>query len=186
MPGDKDESLVFQEFLEFQAADEIVIVLTPLGAPVGMIERGSLDFGIIVCEVDDQLIGAGRKGLQHFFVGIEPQRLGNAWNNLDDGVEENGVGVDGEFIETRVADEESGQMVSAGSGEIDLEEIVGRDDGAHVRVEMREVNAGGGGFIDLGVRFGFDIGHLGVGDDVLGKEGKVTIGVEKAGAFGLR
>ena len=96
------------------------------------------------------MIGAGRKGLQHFFVGIEPLRLGNAWSNLDDGVEENGVGVEDEFFETRVADEESGQMVSAGSGEIHLEEIVGRDDGAHMGVEMREVNAGGCGFIDLG------------------------------------
>ena len=52
-PGDQDETLVFQEILEVGALDQVEIVLTPLGAPIGMIESGALNFRVVVGEVDD-------------------------------------------------------------------------------------------------------------------------------------
>ena len=64
-PRDEDEVLVDQEFLEFRIADEVVIVLTPLRSPIGMIEGGSLDLGVVVGKVDDEMIVARRKRLEH-------------------------------------------------------------------------------------------------------------------------
>ena len=94
-PGDKDEVLVFEEFLEFGVLDEVGIVLTPLSTPVRMIERRALDFGVIMSEVNDELIGAGREGLQHFLVGVEPFGLRNPGMHLKDAVEDEGIGREG-------------------------------------------------------------------------------------------
>ena len=77
-PGDEDEVLVFKEFLEFLAFDEVEVVLTPLDAPVGVIEGRALDFGVVIGEMNDELIGASGKRLQHFLVGVEPFGL---WNS---------------------------------------------------------------------------------------------------------
>jgi hypothetical protein len=87
LPRDKNEALVFQEFLEFGTADQVEIVLAPLRAPVGMIKGGALDFGVIVGEMNDELAGARREGLQHFLVRVEPLRLRDARANLNDAVE---------------------------------------------------------------------------------------------------
>lgn len=174
------------EFLELGVADEVEIVLAPLRAPVGMIESGALDFGIVVSEVNNELIGAGRKKLQHFLVGIEPLGLRNAGANFDDGVEDDGVGIELDSVEVGVARKKNRKLVGTRSVEIDLEEIARADDGAHVRVKVRNVDAGGRGFIDLGVDLGFDVGSFGVSDDVRCKERQIAIGVEKTGVFGLR
>ena len=77
--------------MEVGALDYIEIVLTPFGAPIGMIERGALDFGIVVGEVNDQLIGAGRERLEDLFVGLEPLGLGYAGQHLDHAVEDDGI-----------------------------------------------------------------------------------------------
>lgn len=174
------------EFLEFGVADEIEVVLAPLRAPVGMIESGTLDFGVVVSEVNDELIGAGRKSLQHFLVGVEPLGLRNARANFDNGVEDDGVGIELDSVEVGVARKKDGKLVGTRSVEIDLEEIGGAHDGAHVGVKMRNVDAGGSGFVDLGMNFGFDVGSFGVSNDVRCEERQIAIGVEKAGVFGLR
>jgi hypothetical protein len=60
LPGDKDEALVFEKLLEFWTADEIEIILAPFGTPVGMIGGGTLHLGVVVGEMDYQLVGARR------------------------------------------------------------------------------------------------------------------------------
>lgn len=185
-PGDEDEAVVLQEFLEFGVADEVEIVLTPFGTPVGMIEGGALDLGVVVSEVNDELIGAGRKRLQHFFVGVEPLRLGSARAKFEDAVEDDGIRRKGLIRVLWVMREEHGKFVGLGGGKVDLDEVGRADDGAHVGVEMREANAGGEGFVDLGVDFGFDIGHFGMFDNIGNREGEIAVRVEEAGVFGLR
>lgn len=186
LPGDEDEALVVEEFLEFGAAHEIEVVLAPLCAPIGMIEGGTLNLGVVVGEVDDELIGAWGKKLQHFLVGIEPLGLGNAGADLDNGVENDGVRIEIYVVKSETVSEQCREFVGAGSGEIDLEKILRTDDGPHVGVEVRDADAGGSGFVDLGVNFGFDVGHFCVSDDVFGEERKIAIGIEEAGTFGLR
>ena len=78
-PRDKNETLVFQEFLKFGIADQVEVVLAPLRAPVRVIKGGALDFGVVVGEMNDELVGARGKRLQHFLVGVEPLRLWDAW-----------------------------------------------------------------------------------------------------------
>ena len=171
--------------------DQVEIVLTPLGAPIGMIEGGALDFRVIVGEVNDQLIGAGRERLEHFLVSFEPLRLGNAGPDLQDLIHDDGIGSEMkvgeiEFAAVFITGEKHGEFIDLAGGEINLEEIISAENGAHVRVEMREVDAGGFGFIHLGVGFRGDIRHFGVGGDVGGEQRKIAIGVEEAGAWGLR
>lgn len=190
LPGNQDEVLVHEEFLEFGTADKVEIVLTPLCAPIGMVESGTLNFGVVVSEVDDKLIGTRGEGGQDFFVGGAPFRgwcagaeaeklIEDDWVVLDEGREIGG----GLPIATN---EERREFVGFGGSEIRFGEVGSADDGAHVGVEVRDVDAGSEGFVDLGVRFGENIGHFGAGVDVFGEEGKVAVGVEQAGIFGLR
>jgi len=190
-PGDKDEALIFEKFLEFGALDQVEIVLTPFGAPVGMIESGALDFRVVVGEVDDQLIGAGRKRLEHFLVGVKPLRLGDAGHNFQESIEDDGIRREAELREIRVvgvifAGEEHGEFVGLAGGEINPGKVAGADDRAHVGVQMRDVDAGGNGFIHLSVSFRGHIGHLGVGDNVFAGQREVAIGIKEAGTWGLR
>lgn len=184
-PGDEDEVLVFKEFLEFLAFDEVEVVLTPLGAPVGVIEGRALDFGVVIGEMNDELIGASGKRLQHFLVSVEPFGLWNSEMHLQDAVENDGIGIEGELLETRIVREEDGKFVGFGGGEIDMNEVGRTDHGAHVGIEMGEVNTAGQSFIDLGMHFGLDVGHFGVSDDVGSGQRKIAIGIEETGAFGL-
>ncbi len=106
-----------------------------------MIESRALDFGIVVSEVDDQLIGAGRERLEHFLVGSEPLGLGDAGEHLEHGVEDDGVGSEAKFGEIGVVaidfvGEKDGEFVGLAGGEVDLGESFGAGDGAHVSVEM--------------------------------------------------
>ena len=165
--------------------------MAPLGAPIGMIERGALDFGVVVGKVNDELISAGWKRLQHFFVSLEPLRLRNTREDFHHAIENDRVGievkgrkVDGAAV--GVACEKQREFVGLTGGEIDLGEIRGADDGAHVGVEMREMDASGFGFVHLGVSLDFDVGHFGVGIDVFGGEGEIAVGIEEARVFGLR
>ena len=190
-PGDKDEALIFEKFLEFGALDQVEIVLTPFGAPVGMIESGALDFRVVVGEVDDQLISAGRKRLEHFLVGVKPLRLGDAGHNFQESIEDDGIRREAELREIRVvgvifAGEEHGEFVGLAGGEINRGKVAGADDRAHVGVQMRDVDAGGNGFIHLSVSFRGHIGHLGVGDNVFAGQREVAIGIKEAGTWGLR
>lgn len=90
-PGDENETLVLQEFVEFGALDKVEIVLTPLGAPVRMVKGGALNLRVVVGEVNDQLIGAGRKRLEHFLVSVKPLRLGDAGHNFQESIEDDGI-----------------------------------------------------------------------------------------------
>lgn len=171
--------------MEFGAADEVEIILAPLGAPVGMIESGALDFSVVVGEVNDELIGAGREGLQQFFVGIEPlgfrharEDFHHAIENDDVRIEVEGRKIDGTSV--GVMQEKHGQFVGLSRGQVNLGEIRSADDSAHVGVKMREVDAGGFGFVHLGMGFDFDVGHFGVGVHVFGGEREIAIGIEKA------
>jgi len=170
---------------------QIEIVLTPFGAPIGMIESGALDFRVVVGKVNDQLIGARWEGLQHFLVGVEPLGSGNSGPDLEDLIHDDGLESEVEFGEIEFAavfitGEEDGELVILAGGEIDLEEIIGAENRAHVRIEMREADASGYGSIHLGVGFGGDFGHFGVGGNVGGEQRKIAIGVEETGAGGLR
>lgn len=93
-PGNEDEVLVNKEFLKLEITDQIEVVLAPLRAPIGVIEGCALHFGVIMGEVDDELIGTRGEVLQHLFVGIKPLRLGNARRDLQYLIENNGVGAD--------------------------------------------------------------------------------------------
>lgn len=177
--------------MEVGALDYIEIVLTPFGAPIGMIEGGALDFGVVVGEVNDQLIGAGRKRLEDLFVGLEPLGFGDAGHHLKHAVEDDRIRSEVERGEIGVVaidfvGEKDGEIVGLAGGEIDLGEILGAGDGAHVGVEMGEMDASGFGFINLRVGFSGDVGHFGVGYDVGGEERKIAVGVEKTGAGRLR
>ena len=66
--------------------------MAPLGSPIGMVEGGALHFRIIVSKVDDELIRTGLKRLQHFLVRVEPLGFRDAGAELQDGVEDDGVG----------------------------------------------------------------------------------------------
>ena len=78
--------------MERGAADEVEVILAPLGAPIGMVEGGALHFRIIVSKVDDEFIGTWLKRLQHFLVRVEPLGFGYAGAELQDGVEDDGAG----------------------------------------------------------------------------------------------
>ena len=136
------------------------------------------------------MISAGRKGLEHFLVGVEPLRLGNAGPDFQDLIHDDRVGSEMEFGEIEFAavfimGKKHGEFVGLAGGEIDSDEVSGTDDGAHVRIEMREVDAGGFGFVHLGVGLDGDVGHFGVGDNVGGEQRKIAIGVEEAGVWRL-
>lgn len=86
--------------------------------------------------------------MKHFLVGIEPLGIGDAGHDLDDVIENDGAGGEVklgeiEFVAVLGMREEDGKFVGAAGGEIDGNEIVGAEDSAHVRIEMREVDAGG-------------------------------------------
>jgi hypothetical protein len=93
-PGNKDEALIFEKFLEFGALDEVEIVLTPLGAPIWMVKGGALNLRVVVGEVNNQLIGAGRERLEHFLVGVKPLRFGDAGQDLQHSIQDNGIGAE--------------------------------------------------------------------------------------------
>ena len=86
----------------------------------------------------------------------------------------------------RAARQQGGEFVKFGGGEVHVDQIRGTDDGAHVGIEMGYANAECKSFINLGVHFGFDIGHFGVRDDVGSGEREISVGVEETGGFGLR
>lgn len=170
---------------------EVEIVLTPRGAPIRVIESGALNLRVVVGEVNDQLIGAGRKRLEHFLVSVKPLRLGDAGHDLEYSIEDDGIRSEVELGEINVAavlfaGEEHGEFVGLAGGEINRGKVVGADDRAHVGVQMRDVDAGGNGFIHLSVSFHGHIGHFGVGDNVGGEQREVAIGIEEAGTWGLR
>ena len=171
--------------------DYVEIVLPPLGAPIEMIEGGALDFRVVVGEVNDQLVRAGRERLEHFFVGVEPLGLRNAGHDLEDTVEDDGVGSEMKlgkiaFAALIIAGKKHGEIVGLASGEIDGGECIRADDCAHVGVQMREANASGFGLIYLGAGFGGDVGHFGVGRYVGSEEREIAVGVEEARAGRLR
>jgi hypothetical protein len=97
-PGNENEMLVGNEFLELGTAHQVEIVLSPLRAPIGMIESSALHLGVVVSEMDDELIATRGEGLEHFLVGIEPLRLGDAGHNFEDLVENDGAGFEGKTI----------------------------------------------------------------------------------------
>lgn len=105
--------------------------------------------------------------------------------HLQDAVENDGIGIEGELLETRIVREEDGKFVGFGGGEIDINEVGRTDHSAHVGIEMGEVNTAGQSFIDLGMHFGLDVGHFGVSDEVGSGQRKIAIGIEETGAFGL-
>jgi hypothetical protein len=165
-------------------------VLAPLGAPVRMIEGGALRFGVVMSEVNNELIGAGRERLEDFFVGVEPLRLRNTGGNTEKLIEYDGVVVNegrkiGRLLPV-AADEQGRESVSFGGGEIGLGEVGGADDGAHVGIDVRNVDAGGEGFVDLSVSFREDIGHFGASGDIFSEKREVAVGVEQARIFRLR
>jgi len=173
--------------LELGAFDEVEVVLAPFGTPVRMIESRALDLGVIMGEMHDELIGTRSKRLENFLVCVEPLGLRDAGAKAEDRVENDAIGRKrGQRMKTRVASEESGEFVGFGGGQVDVGETRGTDDGAHVGVEMRDVNASGESFVDLCVHFRFDVGWLGMSDDVRSGEGKITVGIEEAGVLGLR
>ena len=194
LPGDEDEALVFQEFLEVGIADDVVVVLAPLRAPVGVVGGSALDFGVVVREVDDEFVGPGRQRGEHLLIGVEPLGLGNAWRDLENAIDDDRFGIDlGGRIELVDVDagigclgEEDGQLVLGSEADVDGEKIGRGEKRAHVRVKMGEMNSGGLRFVDLGASFGFDVAHFRVGDNIFGKEWEISIAVEQAGTFWLR
>ena len=72
LPGNQDEALVLEKLSEFRTAHQIEIILLPFRAPFGMIGGGALHLGVVVRQMDNQLVRTGRKRLQHFFVRAEP------------------------------------------------------------------------------------------------------------------
>src|ERR1700756_1361689 len=115
-----------------------------------MIEGGTLNLGVVVSEMNDELIGAGRKRLKDFFVGVEPLCFRNAGAKTEDAVENNRIGRErGEGVKAGVAREKRRELVGFGGGQVDVDEIGGADDGAHVGIEMGDVDSGGKGFVDL-------------------------------------
>ena len=182
--------LVGQEFLEFRIADEVVIVLPPLRTPIGMIEGRSLNLGVVVGQVDDELIVARRKRLEDFLVGFEPLRLRNTGSDAEDLVEDNGIALDEgrEFggLLPIAADKKRRKFIGFGGSEIGFGEFGSGDDGAHVRVDVRDVDAGSESLINLGVSFDEDIGRFSVSVDIVGEEGEIAVGIKEARVFGLR
>src|SRR5690348_1909361 len=94
VPGNQNEMLVAEKLLECRAADGVEVVLTPLRAPVGMIEGGGLNLGVVVGQMHDELVGSGRQRGKHFFVGGEPVGLADVVGHLQDLVDGNGFEVE--------------------------------------------------------------------------------------------
>ena len=182
--------LVREEFLELRIADQIEIILTPLRAPIGMIKSGALDFRVIMSEVDDELVGACRQGSEHFLVGVKPLGLRDARRDLENPIKDDRIVLDEEReiggLLPIATHQERRELIRDGSLEIGLGEVGSADDGAHVRIDMGDVDTGGEGLVDLRVRFGEDVGHFCARVDILGEEREVAVGVEEAGILGLR
>lgn len=75
-PGNEDEALVNKEFLKLEITDQIEVVLAPLRAPIGVIEGCALHFGVIMGEVDDELIGTPGGGVATSFCSYQAIEIG--------------------------------------------------------------------------------------------------------------
>lgn len=178
--------LVLEKFLKGGATDGVEIVLPPLRSPVRMIEGGGANFVVVVGEVDDEFVGAGRQRREHFFVGRQPLVFADIPGHLEDLIDGHGIHVEsrGQGRIHRVAwlpGEQQRNVVVPADGEINVEERLRAEERSHVAVEMRGLDAGGLGFVHLRAELGFHVRHLRVLVHIFGKERQVAIPIDKAG-----
>src|SRR5450432_1006560 len=74
LPADEDDVIGLQSLLEFGAGDDVIVALAPGCAVVGMIRCYSLEFGVVVAEVDDDFGHAGFQVLDRIQVEGFPVR----------------------------------------------------------------------------------------------------------------
>src|SRR5207249_10505128 len=98
LPLDEDDVIFFQGLFEFGTGDKIKVALTPRGAEVRVIQSYSLQFGIVMTEVDNHFAESGFEVFHGVDIKISPLVCVNGGIGHDHRIENDVLfGEDGEI-----------------------------------------------------------------------------------------